>query len=195
MFTFQLYIFNTITMIKILRLNLPRKKSTCFFQNHNLKHAYLSSVTENRTSKEKKRRKMKKHKLKCAYHYESDSDASDSPVNKRSTLPAKDIDVSQHNVSNIQNEELLTEEEKSTDELNIDIMIYLKTTCQNLKSSSVFSLFRNNQYAVDGTYFADTAWTVLPEIVTINLNTVEEAYCTRFNFGRVIQMGNKSSEM
>ena len=100
-----------------------------------------------------------------------------TPVNKKSTLPAKEIDVSQHNVSNIQNAELLTEEEKSTDELNIDIMIHLKT-CQSLKSSTVFSLFRNNQYAVDGTYFADTAWTVSPEIVTINLNTVEEAYCT-----------------
>ena len=148
MFTFQLYIFNTITMIKILRLNLPRKKSTCFFQNHNLKHAYLSGVRENRTSEEKKKKKHEKTKLKCAYYYESDSDASDSPVNKRSTLPAKDIDASQHN---IQNEELLTEEEKSTDELNIDIMIHLKTTCQSLKSSSVFSLFRNNQYAVDGT--------------------------------------------
>ena len=47
-------------MIKILRLNLLRKKSTCFFQNHNLKHVYLSGVTENRTSEEKKKKKQEK---------------------------------------------------------------------------------------------------------------------------------------
>ena len=50
----------------------------------------------------------------------------------------------------------------------------LKITCQCFVFF-VFSLFRNNQYAGDGTYFADTAWTVLPEIVTVNLNKVEEA--------------------
>ena len=119
---------------------------------------------ENKTS-EKKRKKTRK--LKRVYYYESDSDATDSPVNKNSTLPAKEIDVSQHNVSNIHNE-VLTEEEKSTDELNIDIMEHLKITCQSLKSSTVFSLFRNNQYAGDGKYFADAAWTVLPGIATVN---------------------------
>ena len=50
----------------------------------------------------------------------------------------------------------------------------LKITCQSFVFF-VFSLFRNNQYAGDSTYFADTAWTVLPEIVTVNLNKVEEA--------------------
>ena len=73
-------------------------------------------------------------------------------------------------------EELLTEEEKSTDELNIGIM-HLKLTSQKAEESySVFSLFRNNQYAADGKCFADTAWTVLPEIVSVNLNNVEEAF-------------------
>lgn len=64
-----------------------------------------------------------------------------------STLLAEEIDVSQHNVSNIHNEEFLIEKEKSTNQLNIDKMEHLKITYQSLKSSSVFSLLRNNQYA------------------------------------------------
>ena len=61
----------------------------------------------------KKKWNEKKCKLKRVYYYEKDCEASD-PVNKKSNLPAKDIDLSQHNVSNIHYEELLTEE-KSTD--------------------------------------------------------------------------------
>ena len=113
---------------------------------------------------------------------ESDSDASDSPVNKKSNLPAKETDFSQHNVSNIHNEELLTEKEKLTDDLNVNIMELLKMTCQNLKSSLVFSLFRSNQYAGDvGTYFADTACTVLPEITIVNLSLASAVF-VRFLF-------------
>lgn len=43
-----------------------------------------------------------------------------------STLLAEEIDVSQHNVSNIHNEEFLIEKEKSTNQLNIDKMEHLK---------------------------------------------------------------------
>ena len=44
-------------------------------------------------------------------------------------------------------------------------------------------MFRNNQYAGDGTYFSDTARTVLPEIVTVNLNKVEEAFAQELILG------------
>ena len=87
------------------------------------------------------------------------------------------------NASSIHNEELLTEEEKSTDELNIDTMEHLEVTCQNLKNSAVFSLFINNRYAGDGTYFADTVLTVLPDTVTVYLNKVEETFVEEFVVG------------
>ena len=62
--------------------------------------------------------------------------------------------------------------------------MHLKLTFQKAEESySVFSLFRNNLYAADRTYFADTAWTVLPEIVSVNLNNVEEAFAQDLTLG------------